>query len=62
MNLIPVRKLNELLNASKNGDLKAKAIIDKYMDASPDMDSIGRLMDEYYSSPSIDDVKEDEAR
>lgn len=40
---------NELRNASKNGDAKAKAIIDKYMEEGSG-DSVERLIDEYYNS------------
>ena len=49
---INAKRLNELLKAAKEGDLKAKNIIDKYMDSDPDMDSIERLIDEYYGLES----------
>lgn len=55
---INYRKLKELREASKNGNEKAKAIIDKYMDANPDMDSIDRLLDDYYSEAPIETLGE----
>ena len=48
MRFINAKKLNELLAAAKNGDAQAKNIVDKYMDDNPDMDSIERLLNEYY--------------
>ncbi len=69
MRFINAKKLNELLAAAKNGDAKAKNIIDKYMDDDPDMDSIERLLNDYYglSSPNeaekpvSDDLEEEKA-
>lgn len=51
---INARKLRELREAMKNGNEKAKVIIDKYMEDKPDMESIDRLLDEYYSDAGID--------
>ena len=51
---INYRKLRELQEAARNGNEKAKVIIDKYMDDSPDMDSIDRLLDDYYGNAGID--------
>lgn len=51
---INYRKFRELQEAARNGNEKAKIIIDKYMGDSPDMDSIDRLLDEYYGNAGID--------
>ena len=55
---INYRKFKELTEASKNGNPKAKAIIDKYMEDKPDMDAIDRLMEDYYSEAGIDTLKQ----
>ena len=57
MRFISAKKLNELLAAAKNGDAKAKNIIDKYMDDNPDMDSIERLLNDYYGLSSPDEAE-----
>ena len=57
MRFISAKKLNELLAAAKNGDAKAKNIIDKYMDDNPDMDSIERLLNDYYGLNSPDEAE-----
>lgn len=51
---INYKKLRELQEAARGGNEKAKVIIDKYMDDSPDMDSIERLIDDYYGNAGID--------
>lgn len=51
---IPYKKLKELQEAARNGNEMAKNIIDKYMDANPDMESIDRLMGEYYNGAPIE--------
>ena len=55
---INYRKLRELQEASKAGNEKAKVILDKYMDANPDMESIDRLLDDYYSSAPIETLEQ----
>lgn len=59
---INYRKLTELREASKNGNDKAKVILDKYMQPSPDMESIDRLLDEYYGSSSIETLEKVEQK
>ena len=54
---ITYKQLKELQEAAKNGNEMAKNIIDKYMDEKPDMDSIGRLMDEYYGAAPIETLE-----
>ena len=54
---INAKKLNELLEASRNGDAQAKNIIDKYMDDNPDMDSIERLLNGYYGLDSANEAE-----
>ena len=60
MKFIAYKKLKEIQEAAKNGNETAKNIIDKYMSDEPDMDSIGRLMDEYYGSLGIDSLEKPE--
>lgn len=55
---INYKQLKELQEAAKNGNEMAKSIIDKYMDEKPDMDSIGRLMDEYYGKAPIETLEQ----
>lgn len=59
---INYRKLKELQEASKAGNEKAKVIIDKYMEEKPDMDSIDRLLEDYYSSAPIETLEKVETR
>lgn len=49
---IPYRKLSELRKAASAGDAKAKNIVDRYMDRNADMETISRLMDDYYGVSS----------
>lgn len=49
---IPYRKLSELRKAASDGDSKAKNIVDRYMDRNADMETISRLMDDYYGVSS----------
>lgn len=49
---IPYRKLSELRKAASAGDSKAKNIVDRYMDRNADMETISRLMDDYYGITS----------
>lgn len=53
---INYKTLKELQDAAQNGNEIARNIIDKYMSDSYDMDSIERLMDEYYGNASIEDL------
>lgn len=55
---IPYRKLSELRKAASNGDSKAKNIVDRYMDRNADMETISRLMDDYYGVTSSSKEKE----
>jgi len=54
---INYRKLKELQEASRNGNEKARIIIDKYMSDKPDMESIDRLLDDYYSKAPIETLE-----
>lgn len=49
---IPYRKLSELRKAASAGDSKARNIVDRYMDRNADMETISRLMDDYYGVSS----------
>lgn len=49
---IPYRKLSELRKAADGGDSKARNIVDRYMDRNADMETISRLMDDYYGVSS----------
>ena len=49
---IPYRKLSELRKAASAGDAKAKNIVDRYMDRNADMETISRLIDDYYGVSS----------
>lgn len=49
---IPYRKLSELRKAASAGDSKARNIVDRYMDRNADMETISRLMDDYYGITS----------
>lgn len=55
---IQYKKLKELQAAAKGGNEQAKNIIDKYMDKNPDMDSIERLIDDYYKGIALPPVTE----
>ena len=59
---ISYRKIKELQEASKAGNPKAKAILDKYLEDKPDMDAIDRLLDDYYSKASIDTLEKVEPK
>lgn len=50
---IPYNKIKELREASKGGNEKAKAIIDKYMDHG-DMAEIDAMISDYYGNAGID--------
>ena len=50
---INYKKLKELQGAAKGGNEQAKNIIDRYMEKNPDMDSIERLIDDYYKGISM---------
>lgn len=52
---IPYKRLNELRKAASEGNQKAREIIDRYMDRNTDMDSLSRLMDDYYGVPKKED-------
>lgn len=54
MSVIPYKKIKELMEASKNGNPKAKAIMDKYLEEKPDYEAINRLMDDYYGNAGMD--------
>lgn len=56
---INYKKLKELQGAAKGGNEQAKNIIDKYMDKNPDMDSIERLLDDYYKGIALPPVTEE---
>ena len=49
---IPYRKLSELRKAASAGDAKARNIVNRYMDRNADMETISRLMDDYYGVSS----------
>ena len=55
---INYKKLKELQGAAKGGNEQAKNIIDKYMEKEPDMDSIERLLDDYYKGIALPPVTE----
>lgn len=55
---IPYRKLSELRKAADAGDSKARNIVDRYMDRNADMETISRLMDDYYGVTSSSKKKE----
>lgn len=57
---IPYRKLSELRKAASAGDAKARNIVDRYMDRNADMETISRLMDDYYGVTSTPKKKEEE--
>jgi len=50
---IKFKTLEELRKSAKDGNELAKNIIDKYMDDKPDMESIARLLNEYYGQEPI---------
>lgn len=55
---IDYKKFEDIRKAAANGNAQAKNIIDKYMDDDPDMDSVERLINEYYGNAGIDSLKE----
>lgn len=52
---IPYKRLSELRKAASEGNQKAREIIDRYMDRNTDMDSLSRLMDDYYGASEKED-------
>lgn len=56
---IKINQMRELQEASKNGNPQAKNILDKYMERRPDMESVYRLIDEYYKGIPTQPVQEE---
>jgi len=59
---INYKTLQELQKASRDGNEIARNIIDKYMGDEPDMESIDRLIEEYYGHAGIDSLPTEEEK
>ena len=57
MRFINYKQLQELQEAARNGNENAKNIIGKYMEDQPDMDSIERLIGEYYGNAGMKELE-----